>query len=443
MKRNTSGQIIGVQMVSSTDGSAFTSTVSALVTKDGGTQTAGGGSVTHEGNGFHSYTITQSETDADHVAVTFTGTGAVPATVQVYTSFPQTGDAFARLGAPVGASISADVAAVQADTDNIQTRLPTSLVSGRIDASLGAIASGVDFSATMKASINTEADTALSDVGLTSTVTGRIDAAVSTRSSQTSVDTLAGYVDNEVAAIKAKTDNLPASPAATGDIPSASSIADAVWDEALSGHTTAGSAGKALADAGNAGDPWSTAVPGAYGAGTAGKILGDYLDAAVSSRASQTSLDTLDDYVDTEVAAIKAKTDLIPASPAAVSDIPSASSIADAVWDEAVSGHTSAGTTGLALRDADLRGSRTVIRGTVGTSTTPSTTQFTPSAISPAGAAVDQFKGRIVIFDNDTATAALRGQATDITGNSSAATPLFTFTALTTAPADGDTFSIV
>lgn len=52
----------------------------------------------------------------------------------------------------------------------------------------------------------------------------RIDAAVSTRSTQTSVDTVAGYidtevaailaaVDTEVAAIKAKTDNLPADPA--------------------------------------------------------------------------------------------------------------------------------------------------------------------------------------------------------------------------------------
>lgn len=36
----------------------------------------------------------------------------------------------------------------------------------------------------------------------------------------------------------------------------------------------------------------------------------------ITSRASQASLDAVDDYVDTEVAAIKAKTDLIPASPA-------------------------------------------------------------------------------------------------------------------------------
>ena len=44
-----------------------------------------------------------------------------------------------------------------------------------------------------------------------------------------------------------------------------------------------------------------------------GKLLVDNINATISSRASQTSLDTLDDYVDSEVAAIKAKTDLIPA----------------------------------------------------------------------------------------------------------------------------------
>lgn len=42
------------------------------------------------------------------------------------------------------------------------------------------------------------------------------------------LSTVAGYIDTEVAAIKAKTDNLPASPAATSDIPTAATIADAV-----------------------------------------------------------------------------------------------------------------------------------------------------------------------------------------------------------------------
>ena len=44
------------------------------------------------------------------------------------------------------------------------------------------------------------------------------------------------------------------------------------------------------------------------------------LDGTVSTRASQTSVDAVDDFLDTEIAAIKAKTDLIPASPAATGD---------------------------------------------------------------------------------------------------------------------------
>lgn len=65
-------------------------------------------------------------------------------TVTTYTGNTlQTGDSFARLGAPVGVSISADVAGVQADTDNIQTRLPAALVTGRMDATIGAYQSGL------------------------------------------------------------------------------------------------------------------------------------------------------------------------------------------------------------------------------------------------------------------------------------------------------------
>ncbi len=75
-----------------------------------------------------------------------------------------------------------------------------------------------------------------------------LDIAVAPLSTQTSVDTLAGYVDTEVAAIlaavdteiaaiKAKTDNLPASPAATGDIPGTSAIATAIFAVAVeTGH---------------------------------------------------------------------------------------------------------------------------------------------------------------------------------------------------------------
>jgi hypothetical protein len=76
-------------------------------------------------------------------------------------------------------------------------------------------------------------------------------------------------------------------------LPTAAEVTDAVWDEATAGHTTAGTTGKALTDAGAAGDPWGTTLPGAYGAGTAGKIIGDNINATVSSRATQTSVDDL------------------------------------------------------------------------------------------------------------------------------------------------------
>jgi hypothetical protein len=79
-------------------------------------------------------------------------------------------------------------------------------------------------------------------------------------------------------------------------------------------------------------------------------------------------------------------------------------------------------------------------RGTA--SGVPTTTSIPTSAMLPAGAAADQFKGRIITFDADTATTALRGQSTDITASSNAAAPVFTVTALTTAPASGDTFSV-
>lgn len=65
-------------------------------------------------------------------------------------------------------------------------------------------------------------------------------------------------------------------------IPTAAAIADAVWDESLGAHLTAGSTGDALNDAGASGDPWNTALPGSYTAGQAGHILGANLDQKIS-----------------------------------------------------------------------------------------------------------------------------------------------------------------
>lgn len=83
---------------------------------------------------------------------------------------------------------------------------------------------------------------------------------------------------------------------------------------------------------------------------------------------------------------------------------------------------------------------RAIVRCTVGAAS--STTSIVTSACSPAGVDADQLKGRIITFDATTATTGLRGQSTDITASSAAATPTLTVTALTQAPASGDSFSI-
>jgi hypothetical protein len=114
--------------------------------------------------------------------------------------------------------------------------------------------------------------------------------------------------------------------------PTVGAIADQVWDEAIAGHLGAGSTGEALNAAGSAGDPWATGLPGAYSAGSAGFIVGTNLNATVSSRLASGSYTAPDNA---DIALIKAKTDLIPAAPAAVGDIPTANQNADALLDRA------------------------------------------------------------------------------------------------------------
>jgi hypothetical protein len=541
MKKNVASQVIGVQMVSASDGSAFTGSVTVYVTGNGGTQaigTVGSGVCAHEGNGFHTYAPSQAETNYDHIAFTFIGTGAVPATIQIYTDFPQTGDSFSRVGAPTGASISADLSSIRGATFdtatdslealrnrgdaawvtggggsitqmlNVQPVVPSSIdlantatvrlglilmnalddlpstaeitpgtisierkayggtswtavvtdaamseqagmvyydevfdtgtgyalndslritfksVSITADANTFEVvgASGIMFQTSIRqqypanmkdlkielgtgyisvienfdkfdyeiagtktrlddlndlstAQVNAEVDTALSDIhldhllavdynpaskpgvatalfneliesdsGVSRYTANALEQAPSggggtsdwTADERTAIrsilgipgsgttpadpttgilDTIrdaVGVVDGVVDTILIDTNELQtdwanggrldlildarSSQSSVNALPSSSAIADAVWDEAISGHLSAGTAGNALNAAGSSGDPWSTPLPGAYGAGTAGKIIGDNINAPLNT-------------IDTVVDSIKAKTD--------------------------------------------------------------------------------------------------------------------------------------
>jgi len=130
----------------------------------------------------------------------------------------------------------------------------------------------------------------------------RLDAAVGTRATQTSVDTLATYVDTEVAAIKAKTDNLPIDPADASDIAASFATVNATLATIAGYIDTEVAAIKAKTD--------NLPIDPA-----------DASDIAASFSTLTGLINTLTGYVDTEVAAIKAKTDNLPIDPADASDI--------------------------------------------------------------------------------------------------------------------------
>ncbi len=275
-----------------------------------------------------------------------------------------------------------------------------------------------------------------------------LDAAVSSRSTYAGADTagtttLLGRIASALTITGGKVDVNDK----TGFALSAAGV-QAIWDALTAALTTVGSIGKRIAD---------------FLTGDAFVRLGAPAGASVSADVAA---------VKAETAAIKAKTDALPPDPADESLVIAAtdaiysrlgapagvSMAADVAAVKSDSGAIKAKTdsltfTGAGRVDANLaainnatggaaaldRSARTMVLGTVDAAAT--TTSIPTSSLVPAAVKADQFKGRIVIFDKDTTTAALRGQATDITASSLAG--VLTVSALTDAPVAGDTFVIV
>lgn len=112
----------------------------------------------------------------------------------------------------------------------------------RLDLPDAAVASGADSvvvtikGASGAAQVSAEIQlTGINAQNATTGGLGNLDVASSTLATASALSAVAGYIDTEVAAIKAKTDNLPASPAATGDIPTAVQNADALLGRNVAG----------------------------------------------------------------------------------------------------------------------------------------------------------------------------------------------------------------
>jgi hypothetical protein len=372
-----------------------------------------------------------------------------------------TGDAYARLGAPAGASVSADVAAMKVDTAAI---LVDTAVIGALGAGLTAIPWNAAWDAEVQSEVTdalnaydpptkTEMDTGLDALPTAAEVKTAIEAAGghlaliledTGTTLPSSLSAISGYIDTEVAsilaavdtevaailadtnelqtdlvnggrldllidAIKAKTDVIPASPATEGTLttvagyldteiaailadtnelqtdwanggrldlildaasaptaaavadavwdevlhtdhevagsasvllqgataPSSADVADAVWNELVADHSGVGSAGAALAAAGGTGDPWSTALPGSYGAGTAGKIIGDNINAPVGTvdTVADNILTMLTDIHNTDLPAVKTDTGnlITQVGDVHATDLPAVKTVVDAI----------------------------------------------------------------------------------------------------------------
>jgi hypothetical protein len=225
-----------------------------------------------------------------HLVITTGTVDSVSVVGEVVGSFTMEKTAiFGRVGAPAGASIAADIAAVKVDTaailvdtgTTLDGRIPAALVGGRMDASVGAMAANVLTAAATAADFATEVNTA--PLAILGTPAG---ASMSADIAAVKVDTAATLADTGTDGV------VVAAGSKTGYALSAAGV-QAIWDALTAALTTANSIGK---------------------------LLVDNINATISSRASQASVDTIDDLldtemaavlaaVDTEVAAIKAKTD--------------------------------------------------------------------------------------------------------------------------------------
>ena len=223
MRKNTASQVIGAQMVSATDGSAFTGSVTVAVTGDGGTQatgSVGSGACTHEGGGYHTYAPAQAETNYNLVAFTFSGTGAVPVTVQVYTESVDRHDTV-RLGLTALPNAAADAAG----------GLPISDAGGQsIDVAITQIGAihgklpGKDY------------------IAGTDNVDGNIEMSAAIGNFGGSVASVVGAVGSVTDGVTVSTNNDK-----TGYGLSSTAV-QAIWDALTSALTTTGSIGKKLAD---------------------------------------------------------------------------------------------------------------------------------------------------------------------------------------------------
>jgi len=357
-----------------------------------------------------------------------------------------------------------------ADTNSIFKATVTDATGATVGVDVAAVLDDTGTAGVVVASGSKTGYTLTATTGL-GNQTANITGTITTVTTATNVTTVNGLAAGVITAASIATGAIDADSLATDAV---SEIADGVWDEALAGHAGAGSAGLALSTASSGGvDPsvladaiWDEALSGHTTAGTAGKAVSDILvdtaeigtaGAGLTALATQASVNTIDDFLDTEIAAIKAKTDTIPANPASTTNITAATGITvatiganvitasalatdavdeivDGVWDELLTGATHNITSSAGKRLRQINALQQV-DGTVNDAGATATSFITDLASS-----VDNFYNDSMLVFN---SGALTGQVRAITDYVGATKTITLEEALTSAPVNGVEFSII
>uniref|UniRef100_A0A6M3KIM5 Uncharacterized protein n=3 Tax=viral metagenome TaxID=1070528 RepID=A0A6M3KIM5_9ZZZZ len=505
MRKNVASQNIGAQMITAADGSAFTGAVTVYVCGDAGSQAAGSvgsGACTHEGNGYHTYAPAQAETNYNLIAFTFTGSGAIPATVQVFTI---------QHDPAVVAEITSARMAVLTDwinggrLDLLLDAIPTTAMRGTDNAALASVCTEArlaeldaanlptDITNIQGATFNTATDSleAIRDRGDAAWTTGAggsdrllmVDTTIATLATQTSFTLTAGSADDDAynnCTIVIE-DVSTATQKAVGlisDYTGASKTVTLKYDPAI---FTMAATDKVYILAENA--LKSTAANRQLDVTATGAAGIDW--ANVENPTTAVDLSATDIQLCDTVTTLTGHTAQTADHTAGIADIPTVAefnarslpsadyvvttdTIAGATTVTTLTGHTpqtadhAAGITDIQSRlPAALSGgnikadmlaiststdaadkleasAETIVTGTAAAGTLSTTEMTTDLTVTVA----DQFNGTQLIFKEDTTTAALRRQRTSVTGTAVAGGKL-TFTAITTAPVDGDSFTLV
>jgi hypothetical protein len=196
---------------------------------------------------------------------------------------PTTGDAYARLGAPTGASIAADIQtrSTYAGGDTSGTTTLLTRVPGTVQPQTGDSFArlGAPSGASIAADVQTRSTYAGGDTSGTTTLLTRITGAVAPTtgdayarlgapvgaSISADIQTRSTYAGGAVASVTAAV--------IVGGYSVNQDPATLVLDTAASGHNIDGSVGSKIFASGTIPDPWASSVPAGYAPGQAGYVL--------------------------------------------------------------------------------------------------------------------------------------------------------------------------